>query len=70
MNKQYRVYQMISIFVEAENEMEAIEKVKQDENKYDGWTKWEIECVDGIPTDDDIANDIIDFYPPLNTEGK
>ena len=64
MNKQYRVYQMISIFVEAENEMEAIEKVKQDENKYDGWTKWNIECVDDIP------NDIIDFYPPLNKDNN
>lgn len=58
--KTYRVYQTISIFVEAENEIEAINKVREDENTYLGWDKWETEI------DSDIANDIIDFYPPLN----
>ena len=54
--KKYRVYQTISIFVEAENETEAVEKVKDDENTYQGWNKWEVEC-----------DDIIDFYPPINS---
>ncbi len=52
----YRVYQTISIFVEADSEIEAIEKVRNDESTYQGWDKWEVEC-----------NDIIDFYPPIYT---
>ena len=35
--KTYRVYQTISIFVEAENEMEAKEKALSDESNFDGW---------------------------------
>ena len=57
--KQYRVYQTISIFVEAENEIEAKDKALSDESNFDGWNKWEVENVDNIP------NDIIDFYPPV-----
>jgi len=53
--KQYRVYQTISIFVEAENETEAIDKVLSDESNFDGWNKWDVEQCD----------DIIDFYPPI-----
>ena len=33
MNK-YRVHQTISIFVEAENEFQAVEKVRSNENTY------------------------------------
>ena len=58
--KQYRVYQTISIFVEAENEIEAKEKALSDESNFDGWNKWDIECVDNI----------IDFYPPINENNK
>jgi len=58
MNK-YRVHQTISIFVEAENEVEAKEKALTDDN-LDGWNKWDIEECD----------DIIDFYPPLNKDVK
>ena len=53
--KKYRVYQTISIFVEANNEVEAVEKVRTDENTYLGWDKWNTEECDSI----------IDFYPPL-----
>ena len=53
--KKYRVYQTISIFVEANNEAEAKEKALTDDN-LDGWNKWDIEECDSI----------IDFYPPLN----
>ena len=53
--KEYRVYQTISIFVEAENEVKAVEKVKSDQNTYLGWNKWDTEECDSI----------IDFYPPL-----
>ena len=62
--KQYRVYQTISIFVEAENEMEAKEKALSDESNFDGWNKWVVECVDDIP------NDIIDFYPPIKEDNN
>ena len=62
--KQYRVYQTISIFVEAENEMEAKEKALSDESNFDGWNKWVVECVD------DIQNDIIDFYPPIKEDNN
>tara|TARA_R100000234_G_C4996121_1_gene178031 strand:+ start:482 stop:817 length:336 start_codon:yes stop_codon:yes gene_type:complete len=51
--KKYRVHQTISIFVEAENDIEAKEKALTDDN-LDGWNKWDIEECD----------DIIDFYPP------
>ena len=57
--KQYKVYQTISIFNDAENETEAIDKVREEPSTYEGWNKWEIENVDDIP------NDIIDFYPPI-----
>ena len=57
--KEYRVYQTISIFVEAENEVDAREKALSDESNLDGWDRWDVECVNDIP------NDIIDFYPPL-----
>ena len=30
--KQYRVFQTISVFVEAKNEVEAVEKVRSDDN--------------------------------------
>ena len=56
--KEYRVYQTISIFVEAENEVKAVEKVKSDQNTYLGWNKWDTEECDCI----------IDFYPPLNNK--
>ena len=52
--KKYRVYQTISIFVEANNEAEAKEKALTDDN-LNGWNKWDIEECDSI----------IDFYPPL-----
>ena len=55
--KQYRVFQTISVFVEAKNEVEAVEKVRSDENTYQGWDKWDIELIE--------HNDIIDFYPPI-----
>ena len=42
MNK-YRVYQTISIFVEAKDETKAIEQVRDDKNTYIGWDKWEVE---------------------------
>ena len=57
MKKQYRVFQTISVFVEAENEVKAIEKVRSDEDRYSGWDKWDIELIE--------HNDIIDFYPPI-----
>ena len=41
--KQYRVYQTITIFVEAENETEAIDKALSDESNFDGWNKWDVE---------------------------
>ena len=62
--KQYKVYQTISIFVDAENETEAIDKVREEPSTYEGWTKWEVEDVDDIP------NDIIDFYPPIIRDMK
>ena len=62
--KQYKVYQTISIFVDAENETEAIDKVREEPSTYEGWTKWEVEDVDDIP------NDIIDFYPPIRKTGE
>ena len=52
--KKYRVYQTISIFVEADNEAEAKEKALSDESNLDGWNKWDVEECDSI----------IDFYPP------
>jgi hypothetical protein len=55
--KQYRVFQTISVFVEAKNEVEAVQKVREDENTYNGWDKWYTEEIE--------HNDIIDFYPPL-----
>ena len=58
--KQYKVYQTISIFVEAENEVEAVEKVREDESTYLGWDKWDTEIIED--------NDIIDFYPPIKEE--
>ena len=57
--KQYRVYQTISVFVEAENAGDAVDKVRDEPSTYEGWTKWNIENVDDIP------NDINDFYPPI-----
>ena len=56
--KKYRVYQTISIFVEAENEVKAVEKVKSDQNTYLGWNKWDTEEFDCI----------IDFYQALNNK--
>jgi len=56
--KKYRVYQTISIFVEAENEFQAVEKVRSNENTYLGWDKWNTEECDSI----------IDIYPPLNNK--
>ena len=53
--KQYRVYQTITIFVEAENETEARDKALSDESNFDGWNKWDVEQ----------CYDIIDFYPPI-----
>ena len=44
-----------TLIVEAENEVEAVEKVRTDENTYLGWDKWNTEECDSI----------IDFYPPL-----
>ena len=58
--KQYKVYQTISVFVEAENEVKAIEKVRDDEATYQGWDKWDVELIE--------HNDIIDFYPPTKEE--
>ena len=55
--KKYRVYQTISIFVEAKNEVEAVEKVRSNEDTYNGWDKWDVEC-----------DSIIDFYPYINEE--
>ena len=57
MKKQYRVYQTISIFIEAENEIEAVDKVRNEPSTYEGWTKWDTEEIE--------HNDIIDFYPPI-----
>ena len=57
MNK-YRVFQTISVFVEAKNEVEAVEKVRDNENTYRGWDKWNVSLIE--------HDDIIDFYPPLN----
>lgn len=55
--KKYKVYQTISIFVEAENETEAKEKALTDDN-LDGWNKWDIEECDTI----------IDFYPSVDID--
>lgn len=55
MKKQYRVFQTISVFVEAKNEVEAVQKVRGDENTYNGWFKWNTEEIE--------HNDIVDFYP-------
>ena len=70
--KQYQVYQTISIFVKAENEEKAIEKVKNEPSTYEGWTKWEVINADDNITVyvNDIPNDIIDFYPPIRRELK
>tara|TARA_R110002020_G_scaffold391551_1_gene601952 strand:- start:4277 stop:4483 length:207 start_codon:yes stop_codon:yes gene_type:complete len=57
--KYYRVFQTISVFVEAENEVEAVEIVRDnDEETYRGWFKWDTEEVE--------QDDIVDFYPSLN----
>ena len=57
--KQYRVYQTITIFVEAENESKAVDKVRDEPSTYENWTKWEVEDISDVP------NDVIDFYPPI-----
>ena len=41
--KRWRVYQTISILVDAENEIEAREKALSDESNLDGWNKWDVE---------------------------
>ena len=47
MIKRWRVYQTISILVDAENEIEAKDKALSDESNFDGWNKWDVEldCV-------------------------
>ena len=65
--KMYRVFQTISIFVEAKNEVEAVEKVRSDEDTYRGWHKWDIEEIEWGNKKDD-CDSIIDFYPPLNCD--
>ena len=58
--KEYKVYQTIWTIVEAENEMEAVDQVREDESIYEGWTKCEVEDINKTPAD------IVDFYPTLN----
>ena len=59
--KEYKVYQTIWKVVEADNEMDAVEKIRNDESIYEGWTKW---AVEEYTSDENItdSDDIIKFY--------
>ena len=41
--KRWRVFQTISILVDADNEEEARNKALSDESNFDGWNKWDVE---------------------------
>jgi len=43
--KTFRLTQLISIEVEAENETLAINKVRNEPSTYEGWTKWDVKQI-------------------------
>ena len=55
--KRWRVYQTISILVDAENEIEAREKALSDESNLDGWNKWDVELENEADKDDRLYHE-------------
>ena len=57
MIKRWRVYQTISILVDAENETEAKDKALSDESNFDGWNKWDVELDCIYKGEGEVEND-------------